>query len=461
MTFLKLLTAWAVIAVSVPLAAQQSETGVGPVPGPIRSRFVLDDFYQKYLDVGGLPVVGSHRVSDAAIAEAAWIVQQMIGHRPDILAAMAKNKTRLAVMAHNEYTTDVPEHRHLKSRVFWDRRARGLGATPSAPAVSCAEENVLCFPGDPYFQENICIHEFAHAIHAMGMSVVDPSFDERLKVAYEAALAAGKWKDSYAAVNRDEYWAEAVQSWFDDNRQNDALHNHVDTRAELKQYDPRLAELCRQVFGDRPWRYQKPLQRDAAQRAHLAGFDFETLPRFRWRDEPIPNRAKVLIQTTWGDIEVELDSSKAPKTVANFLHYVHQGLYSDGIFHRSVTLQNQPEDQVKIEVIQASANPKRESEFLPAIPLERTSQTGIKHLRGTISMAREADPDTARDHFFICLSDQPELDFGGKRERSGQGFAAFGVVTKGMEVVEKIHQSPTEQQALQPPIRIQRAIRLN
>lgn len=433
---------------------------VRSIPENIRKDFKLDPFYQKHIDVGGLPVVGSENVTDAAMLEAAWIVDKMLGDRPDILQAMANNKTRLAVMAYNEYTTDVPEHRHLKSRVFWDRRARGLGATRSAPAVSCAEENMLGYPNDPYSTENICIHEFAHAIHSMGMIDVDPTFDQRLQKAYDDATSRGLWKDTYAGGNRQEYWAEAVQSWFDDNRENDALHNHVNTRDELKRYDPELARLCDQVFGDGSWRYKKPLLRDPAEREHLKDVDFENLPRFQWRQEAIPAKPKVLIQTTAGDIELELDSEKAPISVANFLHYVHEGFYSDGLFHRTVTAKNQPNDDIKIAVIQASADPEKKNLFPGPIVIERTRDTGLKHLDGTVSMARAA-PDSARDHIFICVGDQPELDFGGKRNPDGQGFAAFGIVTKGMDVVNKIHQSPSKGQSLEPKILIQRAIRLN
>lgn len=446
--------------VGVTWTGHEVDAQVGPVPSEIRKRFQLDAFYQKHLDVGGLPVVGSKHVSDAAIIEAAWIVNKMIGHRPDILTAMAENKTRLAVMAYNEYTTDIPEHKNLKSRVYWDRRARGLGATPRAPAVSCAEENLLCHPGDPYSTENICIHEFAHAIHQMGMKDVDPAFNTRLKQAFNSSIAAGLWKDTYAATDHMEYWAEAVQSWFDDNRENDSLHNHVNTRAELKDYDPPLAKLCEQVFDDKDWRYHKPSKQNTSGREHLTEVDFENLPRFQWRTEKIPDQAMVLIQTTAGDIEVRLDSIQAPRSVENFLYYVHQGYYSDGSFHRTVTANNQPNDEIKIAVIQASANPSERKNFRAAVKLERTRDTGLKHLDGSVSMARSG-PDTARDSFFICIGQQPELDFGGKRNPDGQGFAAFGIVTKGMEVVRKIHSAAASGQNLEPKIKIQRAIRLN
>jgi len=433
---------------------------VTSVPDSVRRNFNLSAFYQKYLDAGGIPVVGSTNVSDAALREAAWIVGRMLEERADILKAMAANKTRLAVMAYTEYTTDIPEHSKLKSRVFWDRRARGLGATPSAPAVSCGEENLLCFPGDPYSTENICVHEFAHAIHEMGMSKLDKTFDARLRDAHRSATNSGLWRGTYAYTNPNEYWAEGAQCWFDNNRENDALHNHVNTRAELKAYDVQLAGLCEEVFGDIPWRYVKPTERAAADRAHLADFDFGKSPRFRWRAEPVPNKPRVLIQTAMGDIEVELDQARAPLTVTNFLQYVHQGLYSDGGFHRTVRLENQPTNTVKIQVIQAAANAAKSNEFIAPIRLERTRDTGLKHLDGTISMAR-AEPDSAQHHFFICVGDQPELNFRGKRNPDGQGFAAFGKVVKGMDVVRRIHAAPAEGQNLTPMIRIQRAVRLN
>ena len=432
---------------------------VTPVPADIRAQFKLAPFYQKYLNVGGLPVVGSSKVSDYALLETAWIVRQMLAERPDILRSLATNGTRFAVMAYNEYTTDVPEHADLKPRIFWDRRARGLGASPEAPAVSGAEENVLCFPGDPYSTENIAIHEFAHAIHGMGLNTLDPTFDARLLAAFHSATNQGLWKGTYAGTNREEYWAECVQNWFDDNRENDALHNHVNTRQELKDYDPTAAALCREVFGDGPWRYQKPHLRAPADRAHLQGFDVASAPRFRWRNEAVSEHPRMLIQTALGDIEVELDAKAAPLTVTNFLKYAQDGLYADGRFFRTVTSSNQPTNAIKIAVIQAQANPAKTNEFYPPIRLERTRDTGLKHQAGTLSMAR-GEPDSAQDHFFICVTDQPELDFGGRRNPDGQGFAAFGRVTKGMDVVRQIHTGPAEGQQLTPPIRIQRAIRL-
>ncbi len=297
-------------------------------------------------------------------------------------------------------------------------------------------------------------------IHEVGLRAIDPTFDDRLKKAYEQALQHGLWKGTYAAVDRGEYWAESVQDWFDNNRHDDALHNHVHTRAVLKKYDPEVAGLCAEVFGDIPWRYLKPNERDPSQRDHLTGFDSSKAPRFHWRDVPIPERPHVRFETEFGNLEVELDAKAAPATVRNFLRYAHERLYNDGLFFRTVTSSNQPNDTVKIEVIQAGASLARTNEFYPPIPLERTRDTGLRHLDGTISMARDG-PDTAQDSFFICIGDQPELDFGGKRNPDDQGFAAFGKVVKGMDLIREIHNSPAEGQQLKPPIRIQRAVRLD
>lgn len=163
---------------------------------------------------------------------------------------------------------------------------------------------------------------------------------------------------------------------------------------------------------------------------------------------------RVTIETSAGAIEVELEPAKAPGTTANFLRYVREGRYDGGRFHRTVTMDNQPDNQIKIEVIQAG--PKPGGDKLPPIALERTSVTGLKHRNGVISMAR-SQPDTATGDFFICIGDQPELDFEGKRNPDGQGFAAFGRVVRGMDVVKRIQQSPRELQRLTPPVEIRKA----
>jgi peptidyl-prolyl cis-trans isomerase A (cyclophilin A) len=169
--------------------------------------------------------------------------------------------------------------------------------------------------------------------------------------------------------------------------------------------------------------------------------------------------ARVQIRTDRGDIVVEVDAARAPRTAANFLRYVDGGFYDGGRFHRTVRLSNQPGKPVKIEVVQAGANPAREHEGFPPIALERTSVTGLRHLDGVVSMARDG-PDTATSDFFVCIGDQPSLDYGGRRNPDGQGFAAFGRVVEGMDVVRSIQAAPSDGQALTPPVMIRSARRL-
>lgn len=176
---------------------------------------------------------------------------------------------------------------------------------------------------------------------------------------------------------------------------------------------------------------------------------------------------RVLVATEMGEIVLEVDAARAPGTAANFLKYVDAGHYDGGTWHRTVTLDNQPQSEVKIEVIQAGVNPEFAKRGFPAIPLERTMVTGLAHKDGVISMAR-TEPDSATSGWFICINDQPSLDFGGARNPDGQGFAAFGRVIKGMDVVRRIQQAPRSKdqstnalaQRLMPPIKITKVSRL-
>ena len=154
------------------------------------------------------------------------------------------------------------------------------------------------------------------------------------------------------------------------------------------------------------------------------------------------------IKTTYGDIIVELYPDKAPKTVANFLKYVDEGLYTNGIFFRVTTPENEANRGVKIQVIQGG---KSKGKDYDPIEIETTDKTGVTHVDGAISMARSG-PNTATSSFFICINAQPELDFNGKRNPDGYGFAAFGKVTQGMEVVKKIQSGKNKNQLLLEPV---------
>lgn len=161
----------------------------------------------------------------------------------------------------------------------------------------------------------------------------------------------------------------------------------------------------------------------------------------------------VVLETELGEIELAVDVESAPITSANFLRYVDAGHYDGGQFHRTVTPENQPNDSVKIEVIQASVNEERRDAGFGPIPLERTTLTGLRHVDGAVSMAR-GEPDSASSSFFLCIGDQPELDYGGARNPDGQGFAAFGRVIGGQDVVRRIQRAPHVEQRLEPPVRL-------
>jgi hypothetical protein len=246
------------------------------------ARLGLSPFYRKYLSAGGLPIVASARVNDFALHEARYLVLRMLEPRPELLKPLIESRVRVVVIAHDEMLTDIPEYAHMES-TFWDGRARGMGPRKHERAVSAGEENLLAFPRDPYDGESTLIHEFAHAIAEKALAVVDPRFEPRLRETYERARRAGLWERYYASTSFEEYWAEIVQSWFDANRENDNHQNHVDTRAELFEYDPEGAALVRDALGESDFRYVDPRERKWA--AHLQRLDRSTLPEFVWPPE--------------------------------------------------------------------------------------------------------------------------------------------------------------------------------
>ena len=282
--------------------ADEATPALRPVQAP-PTELQLPEFYSKYISADGYPIVASAHVSDYALREAAWLVDLLLSQRPDIRQAMVRSGSRLCVIGHQEFTTDLPEFAWLgdpaadgqqaegvSARDFWDARARGTGGSATDPYCSCGEENLLGYPGDPYKAECILIHEFAHNIHLRGMATVDPTFDDRVRLAWQNATSRGLWAGKYAAVNHHEYFAEGVQSWFDNNREDDHDHNHVNTREELLDYDPALADLCREVFRDTELRYTRPETRLTG---HLAGFDPASSPEFRWPDRLTQARQKI------------------------------------------------------------------------------------------------------------------------------------------------------------------------
>jgi hypothetical protein len=259
-------------------SSRPADPGVVPVDAALRDRLHLDSFYQQTINDDGFPILASAKCRPEALLEARYLVDHMLAHRPEIRRALIELDARLVVMATSELTTDVPEHRRLTPKSYWDRRARGLGGR----VTSCGEENLLRCPGNPYAEENILIHEFSHCIQDKAMKKLDPSFDRRVNEAYDAAAKSGTWGKAYAITNKHEYFAEGAQAWFDAGRKRKGsdANNGIGTRERLKEADPKLAALCAEVFGDGEWRYVPPDRRK--EQGHLAGLDRSTLPRFAW-----------------------------------------------------------------------------------------------------------------------------------------------------------------------------------
>ena len=274
-------TFFLLVCFALPLTATAQVVSIPePVPPPfaVREAFELDPFYQQWIDVEGLPVVASAKVNPYALKEAAWQIRQMIGHRPDVLQALVPPKMRFTVIGYTELLTDIPEY-HDQGPDFLTYRYRGIGGSGLSghPAVSASEENLLHYPGinSSY---NILIHEFAHVVHLFGLKIVDPTFDGRLEIAYNAAIAKGLWQGTYASSDRREYWAEGTQAWFNP-KGGSSFNNYGNTRQVLKAYDPGLASLLTEIYGDGRWRYTPPATRTHL--PHLQGFDPQSSPTFQ------------------------------------------------------------------------------------------------------------------------------------------------------------------------------------
>ncbi len=208
----------------------------------------FDPFYKKYLDAKGIAIISSNKVPDEALFRVRKTILMMLSKRPDVLAKMVENHARIGVMARYEGTTDIPEHRDMvkDTSINWDLRARGLGADIDMPITTCAEENIMGFELDKYHNEDILIHEFTHSMHGLAIMFIDTTFNTTLQKDLDLAKSEGKWLNTYAGTNIWEYFAEGVQDWFNVNGEaipGNGTHNWVNTRKELKEYDPRLYEV--------------------------------------------------------------------------------------------------------------------------------------------------------------------------------------------------------------------------
>ena len=218
-----------------------------------RDRDIARRFYAKYIDVAGMPVVAHADVADQALVRVHSIVTHMLAGRPDVTAALVKNRMYLIVIGKDQVYTDMPEYRRSSNPEYQNERVRGTGGRPT----SFGEENVLSLPLDRYDDESIAVHEFCHTIDGTLRSL-DPTWSERKNAAFRAAREKGLHQDIYAGSNAGEYWAEICQAYFDCQRVNNWNHGPIGTREQLQAYDPVGYELVRTAFQlspDQDWRY--------------------------------------------------------------------------------------------------------------------------------------------------------------------------------------------------------------
>ena len=257
-----LLSASLALMMAMPMQAQQLKEYAGDaelriseckITAPPKSMH-LDKFYKKFVDVNGIPIVTSWRVPDSCIVAAHHTLYAMTSMlKPEVLEAMKKHGTRVAIMARYEGETDIPEHHFMinDTTVNMDVRARGMEGTMEVPVTTCAEENILAYQIDKYHAEDILIHEFAHSIHLIGIYQVDPTINEKLDSLLAKAKARGIYANTYRLDNGMEYFAEAVQDWFNVNaevQRADGKHNWINTREELLAMDPDMYHLLAQYF---------------------------------------------------------------------------------------------------------------------------------------------------------------------------------------------------------------------
>lgn len=220
---------------------------VAKVPDDLREDWEVDAYYQKYSNANGIPILTSNAPPDNAIVLACKLVVEMVSKRDDVRKALIDNHVHFTVIGEKENTNDVPEYAYLDDSI--NTRARGLGGVPGM----CAEESILCGASDRWRGESICVHEFAHTISLYGVYDADPTFEDRLIKAFQNAKSAGKFANTYAMENEQEYWGEIVQDWYYTNLEStpaNGVHNSIDTREELLAADPAGYALVKELLSE-------------------------------------------------------------------------------------------------------------------------------------------------------------------------------------------------------------------
>lgn len=245
--FLFILLVGSFVAVSCTSGKATNKQEVTEVPAGLN----IDPFYKKYTDADGIPIVSSANVKDEALIRAGKVIGQILSKREDVKNHMIAKGCKVMVIGKNEEVCDIPEYQHIcdtpENIAFWNRRARGFGGSPEHDfSASCGEENVLGLTTDKYLGESILVHEFAHILHMVGICGIEPGFNDRLEELRQKAIAKDLWKDTYCISNKEEYFAETVQSFYNCNRYSETpngVHNSINTRQKLKEYDPEMYTL--------------------------------------------------------------------------------------------------------------------------------------------------------------------------------------------------------------------------
>jgi len=227
-------------------------------PAEVPTHLNIDPFYKKYLDADGIPIVSSANVRDEALMKARRVITRLLSKQPEVKDHMVKKGCKVMIIGEKEEVCDLPEYAHIcnnpENIAYWNKRARGFGGAPEHDvSAGCGEENVLGLPGDRYKGESILIHEFAHILHMVGLAEIYPGFDEELEALRQKATAKGLWKNTYCISNKEEYFAETVQSFFNCNRyakEPDGVHNSIHTREKLKLYDPDMYQFLSQYLPE-------------------------------------------------------------------------------------------------------------------------------------------------------------------------------------------------------------------
>lgn len=275
----------------------------------------LDPFFKQYVPVGGTMVAGSEKVSMRALQEVAYLARKLLANRPDVLNGYTR---LLTVLAYTEMQSALPACRGMSP--WWDYRARGLAGS----TISCGEENVLCFKGDPWAGENIFIHEFGHGLNSAFRSI-DKEFQKRLDALHAKAAKSGLFR-GYGVKNSSEFWAESVQAWFNCNGAtrpksgggqsslerigpNGEHVIHIQRREHVKKYLPGLAKLLDESFAQNKWTYVPISKR--LHEPHLKGFNLEKAPTFRWPEGlaekfyAIEDQKKLRAKIPWARVSIK------------------------------------------------------------------------------------------------------------------------------------------------------------